>query len=265
MSSNEKTTWISRIARSGLIAKGLVYVLMGVLAFMAAFELGGQSGKEVNQKEVFTSVKDWPGGMLILGLLAAGLVCYSGWRAIQTFSDKQNGEKIKLVKKIRYFFSGLAYLLLAVTALSILLDRQGSKGDKNQHWAAELISQPFGQWLLGIAALAIAAIGIYQIYYGLSEKFKKHVEGMESNSTTSSVLLKAGKTGYVARGVVWLIISYMLFNAAMHSNPKEAGDTGKAFQFVEGALGSYLLGALGIGLLAYGIFNFVRARYERFK
>jgi hypothetical protein len=78
-------------------------------------------------------------------------------------------------------------------------------------------------------------------------------------------LLIAGKTGYVARGIVWMIIGWMFMQAALHSDSSEAGDTSKAFSFLESAAyGSYLLGAVGLGLISSGVFNFIRARHEKF-
>ena len=128
------------------------------------------------------------------------------------------------------------------------------------------LNHSFGQLVIGLAALVLAGVGIYQIYYGLSEKYRKHVQQLNLHSSRSSLLLRAGKAGYISRGIVWLIIAYLLLRAALHNNSSEAGDTGKAFEFIESsAFGSYLLGALGVGLIAYGVFNFIRARYETFR
>jgi hypothetical protein len=257
--------WIKKVAIIGLISKGIVYVTLGVLAFMAAFELADQSNNDASRDGVFQVIKDFPGGAWLLILLAAGLVCYSIWRFIQTFTNSGIEQK-KFSKRLRYFFSGLAYLSVAFTAFQLASQNTKSNGDSNQYMAAELMSKPFGEWLLGIAAVIIAAVGIYQIYYGLSEKYRKHVQNLNIQSEGSTLLLRAGKIGYVARGVVWLVISFLLIQAALHSNSSEAGGTSKAFQFVESSTyGSYLLGGLGLGLVAYGIFNFIRARYERFQ
>jgi hypothetical protein len=124
----------------------------------------------------------------------------------------------------------------------------------------------YGQYLLGAAALVLAGIGIYQIYYALSEKYKKHVQQLNLHTKAASILLGAGKAGYISRGLVWIILAFLLGRAALHANASEAGNTAKAFHFVESSTqGSLLLGALGLGLIAYGIFNFIRARYERFE
>lgn len=256
---------ITRIAQAGLVAKGIVYVLLGILAFMAAFEIGGQSANSADRSGVFGLLKDMPAGTTLLGGVAAGLVCYALWRGIQTFRPAHRGGEAKMGKRVLYFFSGLAYLSVALTAIRLLLYNRQDKGDGNQQLASSLLQQSAGQWLLGAAALIMAAVGVYQLYYGLSEKYRKHVQGLSLSTPAASLLLRSGKIGYVARGIVWLIIAWLLLNAALHANAAEAGDTAQAFQFVESSTaGSLLLGALGVGLAAYGIFNFIRARYENF-
>lgn len=127
------------------------------------------------------------------------------------------------------------------------------------------MSTPFGPVLVGACALLLAIIGGYQVYYGLSEKYRKHVQKLSLQSNHSSLLLLSGKAGYISRGVVWLVIAFLFLRAAIFTSSSEAGNTGKAFQFIETSpFGSPLLAVLGIGLSAYGVFNFVRARYERF-
>lgn len=260
-----KKPWIQQVARTGLISKGIVYVLLGALGFMAAFEIGGQSNKETDKTGVFHSVKDFPGGMIILILLTAGLVCYSIWRVIQAFS-KQGSAEIKWPKRARYFFSGLVYLSLAFTAVKMIFETNKNNGDNNQYWTSQILHHPFGQWMIGLLALLLAGVGIYQVYYGFSEKYMKHVQKLNLHKSGSSPMLRAGKIGYISRGIVWLILAWLMMQAALHNNSSEAGDTGKAFEFIEdSSFGSYLLGALGIGLIAYGVFNFIRARYETFK
>ena len=266
MITTGKKTWINGIAKAGLVAKGIVYLVLGALAFMAAFELGGKSNEDTTQSGVFTSVKEWPGGMILLVLLSAGLICYIIWRFIQAFHTREGDAKKKLGKKIRYMASGLAYASLAFSAIQLIIYNNQDNGDKNQYWASEVLQKPFGQWLLAIGALVRAGTGIYQIWYGLSGKYKKHVEQQGHHSEVVNMLTKSGKIGYVSRGIVWLLLSWLLLKAAIGASPGEAGDTSKAFRFLEEwTLGSYLLGALALGLIAYGVFNFLRARYARYQ
>lgn len=256
---------ISALARLGLIAKGIVYVLLGVLAFMAAFEIGGQSSEKTDKAGVLYFLNHSSGGKWLLPLLAAGLLCYSLWRFTEAFRCASGGHK-DWKNSARYFFSGFIYLLLSFSAFNAVFASGKKNEDSQQAFASQVLSKPLGQWLLGIIALAIAGVGVYQLYYALSEKYKKHVQKMNLHDRASSLMLTAGKTGYIARGVVWLIIAYLMLQAAFRARSSEAGDTGKAFALIEHSpMGSYLLGALGIGLVAYGLFSFIRARYERFE
>ena len=252
---------VTRIAQIGLTAKGFVYVLLGLLAFMAAFELGGQGNDSATKTGALQFVKELPAGKFLLIAVAIGLFCYSVWRGIQAFRKKGKGA---WKKKILYLFSGLAYLGFAVTALRIVTG-DNSNGNQNKAIAGELMSKPFGQVLVGLGGLIFAIVGAYQIYYGLSEKYRKHVQGLSLHSTESALMLRSGKVGYISRGVVWLVIAFLFFRAAVHARASEAGSTGEAFQFIEATpFGSLILGVLGLGLIAYGVFSFVRARYERF-
>ena len=265
MRSGQKVSgrkWISKLARVGLTAKGVVYLVLGILAFMAAFELGGQSNTDANRTGVFTAIRDAPAGLWLLGLLSAGLICYCVWRGVQAFARDKD---LKWTKRLRYLFSGLAYLSVAITAIQIILHTYTDNGDSNRNIAAQLLDTNHGKWLLGGFALFIAGTGFYQVWYGLSEKYKKHVQKLSAQQS-HSILLYSGKVGYLARGAVWLVIAFLLIKAALHANASEAGDSSKAFRFVENTqYGSYLLGALGVGLMAYGVFNFIRARYESFQ
>lgn len=234
---------------------------------MAAFELYGQSNEDASKKGVFDTILKQKGGQILLGVVLVGLLCYCAWRFHEafdkkdgTFSKKSNG------KRLRYLFSGLVYLSLAVYGARLLLFDEKDNGDSTQSMVADLLTKPFGQWLVGIFGLTIAGVGIYQAWYGLSEKYRKHVGNLGLHSRHSRMMLVAGKAGYIARGIVWLIIAWLLLKAAVHASSNEAGDTGKAFGFLENSpFGSYMLGALGLGLICYGLFSFVRARYEHFR
>ncbi|TDH24167.1 DUF1206 domain-containing protein [Segetibacter sp. 3557_3] len=263
----QQSSSLKRIAQAGLISKGLVYCLLGILAFMAAFQVGGQSTKNTDKEGVLNLVYKQTGGQILLGLLAIGLACYTIWRLIQAFSDTEHkGSKPKgLAARARYLFSGLVYGSLAIYAIKMTINASSGSGGKsgNESMAGDILSKPLGQWLLGIAAAIIIGVGIYQIYYAISEKYRKHVENV-GGTTHAKILLNAGKIGYIARGIVWLVIGWLFANAALHSNASEAGDTSKAFGFLANAdYGSFLLGGVGVGLICYGVFTFIRARYER--
>jgi hypothetical protein len=254
--------FIKHVAQAGLAAKGSVYVLLGLLAFMAAFELGGKGNNDATQTGALQFLKELPAGFALLLAIAIGILCYSVWRGIQTF--RSDGGHTKWTKRLRYFLSGLTYLAFAVTAFRLVIGQQAGNSNRNQSIAGELLEKPFGQLLVGLGGLILAAVGAWQIYYGLSEKYRKHVQNLSLQSSHSSLLLRSGKVGYISRGVVWLVIAFLFLRAAYYAAGSQAGDTADAFRFVESSpFGSPLLGLLGLGLIAYGVFNFIRARYER--
>lgn len=262
-----KPRWISNFARFGLTAKGVVYCLVGVIAFMAAFEIGRSSEQEAGKQGAFRFLLEQPYGKILLGLVAIGMLSYSLWRFIQTFKDTEDkGTDAKGIgKRIGYAFSGFVYLALAFYAAKLVLGSGGGSGsgDSRQTLARELLSQPLGQWLLGAVAIGVMATGVYQLYRAFSERYMKKVQASRLKPEWQKTLIRAGKIGYSARGIVWLIIGYMFLQAAMQSDSSEAGGSGKAFQFLESSsYGSYLLGAVALGLICYGVFMFVRAKYE---
>jgi len=265
--SLKSTPKVSSFAKVGLVAKGIVYVLLGIFAFMAAFHLGGQSTSNTNKRGVFDFIQEQTGGQILLALVALGLASYTIWRFFQAFKDTEHkGKNAKaFAVRGRYLFSGLVYGSLTFLVIRMLFFSSNDSNDtRNEGIAKELLSQPAGQILAGIVALIFIGVGVYQVYYGLSEKFKKHVNKVVP-SNGSQYLMAAGKIGYVARGIVWLIIGWLFVKAALEANAAKAGDTEDAFQFLATAsYGSYLLGSVGLGLCCYGFFNFIRARYERF-
>jgi hypothetical protein len=258
--------WVKNMARFGLTAKGVVYCLVGILAFMAAFEIGGKSEQGSDKSGVFQFILEQSYGRILLAIIALGLLCYTIWRFIQAFKDTENkGDNAKGIGvRIRYAFSGAVYGALAFYAAQLVLGNGGgSNGDSRQSLARELLQQPFGQWLVGIVAVGTAIAGFHQIYLAISEKYKKKVQGAGLKHEAEAMMIRAGKIGYIARGIVWLIIAYLFLKAAMNANPNEAGGSGSAFQFLENSsYGSYLLGAVAIGLIFYGVFMFMRARYQ---
>lgn len=255
---------LKRIAQFGFIAKGTVYLLLGLLALLITLHTGNNSGEDADKTGVFRMVKDNFGGTWLLFLLGLGLVSYSAWRMVEAYQHISSKGK-KRWQGLRYFFSGIVYLSVAVSAFRVALQSGQGGGDNQQDLASELLAKPFGQWLLGVAALIIAGVGVYQIYYALSEKYKKHVQKLNLHNNASRLLLGSGKLGYSARGIVWLIIAFLSIKAAINARSKDAGDTSRAVEVLQSAsYGSYLLAALALGLMAYGIFNFIRARYEDF-
>jgi hypothetical protein len=228
--------------------------------------MNGKTTQDTDKQGVFQFILEQPFGKVLLGLVALGLACYTIWRFMQAFMDLEGkGSDAKGVgRRIGYAFSGLIYGFLAFYAAKLALGNGGSgQGDSRQSLVQELLQQPYGQLLVGLVALGTLALGLYQIYRAVSGSYRKKIETSKIKPQFKTMLIRAGKAGYSARGVVWILIAYLFGRAALHANPQEAGGTDKAFQLLEhGTYGSLLLGVVALGLICYGVFMFVRARCE---
>ena len=263
LSSTSK--WIETFARFGLTAKGFVYALSGILTFMAAFGLGNMQESDGSNNGIFSFISEKPFGKILLAIVALGLVCYAAWRFVEAIKDTENkGSDTKgIAKRTTYFLSGLAYAGLAFLAFKFLLTQQQGSGNSQKKVAGELLTKPFGQWMVGVVALVLIGIGLWQAYLALSGKFKKHVQKSNLPGQARGLVLRAGMVGYISRGIVWMIIGWLFIKAAWNKDAQQAGGTQNAFQWLkDSSYGAYLLAAVAAGLICYGIFMFVRARYQ---
>ncbi|MCX2743061.1 DUF1206 domain-containing protein [Mangrovivirga sp. M17] len=252
-----------KLARFGIATKGFVYCLIGVLTTMAAIGMGG---KATGSSGALESIAGGTFGKILLGITVVGLLGYIFWRMIQAFEDPENkGSDFKgIARRTGYFFSGLFYGFLAFTAMEILMGSQSGGGSgSNETIVAKLLNQSFGQYLVGGLALVFFGKAIYQWYRAFSDKFKSKVKESGLDQKARDLLINSGKIGYISRGVVIAIIGYMTLRAAITASSSQAGSTKEAFHFIQNEFGTFLLILIAVGLFAYGVFMFVKARYRR--
>ena len=258
--------WVETYARIGIAAKGVVYILVGVLAAMTVFTSGGGNG---GKDGALRTILEQPFGKILLGIVVIGLLGYVVWRMIQAFSDPDGyGTDAKgITKRIGFFISGLIYLFFAISGVRMLFPGIGSGGSSGgnggrQMLVAKLLEQPFGQWLVGIAAAILIGKGIQQFYKAYTTRFKWKVKEGEMSKKEHKTFVRTGRIGLVARGIVWGILGYFLIQAALQSDASEAQGTSGAFDFLSMTGGPYLMAAVALGLAVYGVFMFVMAKYR---
>ncbi len=252
---------IKTLARLGFAAIGLVYLLMGVLALLAATGLG--RGAHADREEAVLRLQDLPGGRLILGFIAFGLLGYIVWRFTQALRDTENkGADAKgLGTRLWYAASGLFYGGLALTAGRLTLNGQAAKGrNASQSIAATVLSWPAGEWLLMLVGIVVVGIGLYQIYRAYAGQFQKDINASSLSAAQQRLVYRVGQVGFTARGIVLGIIGYFLVQAGQQSRAAAVGNTGDAFDLLA-AMGPAVLGAVAAGLIAYGLYMLVQARY----
>lgn len=256
-----KEAWFEKFARFGLISKGIVYCLMGLLSVLASF---GLSRKKGDKTEAFKLIYDQPFGQIILIAIALGLFGYVMLRMFQAIKDIDNkGKDMKgIFVRIGYALSAFLYIGIGGYAIKLVFQGKGADdSDSRQFIVSKVFEYPGGRYLVGIVSLIVVGMGIHQIIKGGTGKFMKRINLVRSNM--KEVFKKAGIIGYISRGIVLLIIGYLIFHAAWLFNSKEAQGTGAAFEFIENKFGSLLMGIVALGLIGYGIFTFVKAKYQK--
>ena len=250
-------------ARAGYAAKGVVYCLIGVLAMLAAFRPGA-GGQTTDSGGALRVLDQGPAGDVILALMALGLIGYVLWRMVQAFIDPENvgDEDWGWVTRAMYAVSGIAYAFLAIQAVQMVLGGGGGGGgSETQTLTAKLLAQPFGPWLVGAVGVAIGVRGIMQAKKAWNEDFFEKIR--HSGEISRETVRKIGKVGLTARGIVFMMIAGFLVWAAIEHNAHRARGLEGALDTLAGATGGpWLLGAAGLGLLAYGLFQFIKARYR---
>jgi hypothetical protein len=257
--------WVTLLARFGYAAKGIVYIIIGVLAAYAAFTTGG---KTTDSRGALEEILSQPYGKYLLGAVAIGLAGYALWRFVQAVKDTENkGSGIKgIAVRIGYVVISFIYAGLALTAVQMILGSYGksSSESSSKEWTATLLAQPFGQWLVGAVGAGFAAAALSHFYKAYTAKFREKLMTSQMSEKAQNFALRSGQFGLAARGVVFGIISTFLILAALHSNAGEArGLSGALAALGEQTYGQLLLGAVALGLVAYGFYMLVLARYRR--
>lgn len=251
--------WVEKFARFGIMTRGFVYILVGLLSLMAAMGVGG---KTTDTKGALAAVVSIPFGEIIIWLLAVGLVGYVIWRAIQVIVDPEKyGHDFKGIStRMGFALSAVIHGSLAITAIK-LASHAGSSEDPKYMVTAKVLSYPAGQWLIGLIGLGVIGFGLYQIFDGYSERFIRNLKTNEMDPREKILMNNVGKIGIISRGIVFCVIGYFLIQTALYSNPdKEVGMDGALQKIAEQTWGQWLLAFVALGLLFYGIYQIMEGK-----
>lgn len=262
--SQNTRKWVEKWARFGYATKGVIYLLIGVLATQTAIGAGGATKDSQGAIEM---IAGQPFGRILLGLIALGLAGYVVWSFVQAMLDPENegNDASGIAIRIGYAVSGVAYGGLAWLAARMALGMSSSGGGDRaeQAWTATLLAQPFGQWLVGFVGVIIIGVGLGHFYMAYKAKFMEKYTG-EMSPTQRRWAKRIGQFGLSARGVTFGIIGSFLIQAAIHADPSETKGLDGALQtLLEQPYGPWLLGIVALGLVAYSVYCFSQARYRR--
>lgn len=261
---------LSLVARTGYAARGVIYLIVGGLAALAAF---GGGGETTDSRGALTELLNAPFGTVLLVVVAIGLLCYSAWRATQTVMDTDDhGTDLKgLLIRGGLAVSAITHVALAFFSLSMAFglgrggsspdSGQGSSQGSSQEWTAWLLSQPFGQWLVALVGAAVIGAGIAHFIKAWTANFERH---FDMNAQEREFITPISRFGLFARGVAFLLIGGFFVVAAWQQDPGEARGLSGALQTLQQQpYGWALLGLLAVGLVAFGIYSLLESRYRR--
>ncbi len=252
-----------KIRSAGLITKGAVYILLGVLATLAALGAGGQISGKSGLADYLAQL---PAGNVLLILTALGLLFYALWRLYQVFGNpglKEDNQGI--VDTVHYLLSGLIYGGLAYSFARPVLGGPSSGGGSGQKQAilADILEWNGGAIIVGIIAVITVGVAFWQFYLAYTKKYMKKIDGHPGSEY--ELIEKTGRWGYAARGVVFGIFAFFFFQAMAQHNANEFQGTGGALQLLQGqTYGTILLILVALGLACYGVFNIMVGRHAKY-
>jgi hypothetical protein len=253
----------SWVARAGLVAKGVSYGLVGGLAIKLAV---GDGGRATSRQGALQSLSHNAFGKGLLILLALGFAAYALWRFVQAFAERSEKAKAKTWgKRSGYVARGLIYAGLTYSTIRILAGSGGqqSQNEKSHHTTAMALSWPGGRWIVGVAGIVIVGVGLWNLYRGIARTFEDKWRTGEMSTAERRWGGRAGVVGHVARFVVFGLIGVFVTKAAIDYDPAKAvGLDGALQKLAQGSYGPWLLGLTAAGLVAYGIYCLVDARYR---
>lgn len=256
-----------QMGRWGLVARGVVHLIVGALALRIAFGHAATADRE----GALHAVVRQPFGRWLLGALCVGFATYALYRLLRAAtgrSEDARGDRDGPLVRAGNALIGVLYAGLLASSLGLLFGGSGAGGGASEHeqrgWTARLLAHAWGEWAVALVGLGVLAAGLVLVVMGLREDFADKLDAGEMRPWQRAWLPRLGVVGWVARGVVFGIIGVFLVRAALDDDPrKSVGIDGALHRLATAPLGPLLLTVVGVGLAAYGVYSFVEARWRR--
>jgi hypothetical protein len=256
------SSWVARIARVGYTAKGVVYATIGVLAMRETLGAGGATAGPI---EAMRSMGPNPLDGVLLVVLSVGLLGYALWKLVQGFADPDDkgSDAHGVLRRIGYIGSGLIHGILAFTAAQSIFGAEDTSEDAVA-LSVMAYQPPLGRIMVGLVGLIVIGVGLYQLYAAYGAKFQDELRLNRMSDAEGRWVTLAGCVGTAARAFAIGVAGVFVVLAAYQSDPSEVRGLGEALETIQlQPSGSYMLGAMAAGLLVYGAFMLLVARYRR--
>lgn len=253
---------LGRAIRLGYLARALLYAVMAVTALSVAL---GNGGSPTDSRGALTTLSRQPFGTALLAVITLGLVAYALWRAWQAITyDDDVSLPEELLQRGYYGGGAVLYGLLGWTAARITFGSGGSGGGKEDTMLAKVLQLPFGKALGVAVGLGVLAYAGFQGHRALTQAFEDDLDLSRVDGTRRRLLRAVGMAGYAARFVVFGLVGVFVVVASWTFDPERArGFDGALSELASQPYGPWLLGAVALGLLAFGLFSAAQARYRR--
>lgn len=261
--------WFEVTARAGFVGSGIVHLLIGYLAILLGIgtaaagsgSQGSQSG-ETDQSGALAQLAAVPGGVVLLWVVAVSTAALTIRLVVEAVVGGRTDSARAWLGRAKNVGKAIVYGVIAYSSASFALGAGKSSSGSTRSAAAKALATPGGVFVLLLAAAVAIAIGIGLFVIGIRRSYRKQLvtppESVERPLTVLAVV------GYVAKGVAVTIVGVLVAVAAFRSDPDQATGLDGAFDALRSMPGGgFVLVAIGIGFLAFGLFSFLRAKYAR--
>jgi hypothetical protein len=257
---------LEHLARIGLIAYGLVHLLVAWLAVQLAWFGGG--GESADQSGAMATLAESPIGNPLLWVLALGLIALASWQAAEVvrwrsgWSASGKARTKALRKSGNALVKAVIYVTVAVLAVRFATGDRKSSSQSHQETTAGVFALPGGQFLVGAAGLVLIGVGVWHIRKGLNGHFLKQIDTTGCSTAATALVTRLGQIGFPGKGVAMIAVGGLVLYAAVTFDPSKArGLDGALHAILDLPFGRILLTLVALGIAAFGAFCFVRARY----
>jgi hypothetical protein len=256
---------LEHLARVGLIAFGVVHLLVAWLALQLAWGGGGESA---DQSGAMRTLAESPLGTPLLWVIAVGLIALAVWQAAEVlrwrsgWSASGKARTKALRKSGNALVKAAVYITLAVLAIGFATGSGKSSSQQQQETTAGVFGWPGGQFLVGAAGLVLIGVGGWHIRKGINKHFLKQIDTSDASPSAVRLVTRLGQVGFPGKGIALALVGGLLIYAAITFDPSKAqGLDGALRTILEAPFGQILLTLVAIGIAAFGAFCLVRARY----
>jgi uncharacterized protein DUF1206 len=248
------------LARAGLTARGVIYILIGWVAVLVAL---GRIAREADQQGALQLLAGKPYGLVSLWLLGIGFAAYALWRLSEA-AFGVTGERAGAGPRLQSLGRAVVYAGFAYLTFTVISGTQRSQSRQQQDVTATVMQHAYGRWLVGLAGLAVVVIGLVLVSQGARRRFMKYLRTGQMSSRTRRVVEALGVVGTVARGLVFALAGALVIDAAITHKASESGGIDKALLTLRNQpLGEFLMLLAALGLAIFGLYGLCEARWRR--